>query len=267
MTTRLRAVLEATPRLLARPQHAIPLIFRRLLPIGVILQDREAYNLVGSWTFGRLRRLQLPELFPGIEATCIALLRAYDRDAESSATIAETVALAAITQFHQPKRILEIGTFNGNTTLNFAANSAPDCRITTVDLPVDWNGTLALDVPLRFVNVTDRPTVGSQAQASALSAKIRQVHGDSATLDWDQLGGPFDLIFIDGCHHYNYVRSDTLNAVKRLTKTGIVIWHDYGMIPDVSRVVDEMATKLRIVAIAGARLAVGWSPSNGVFDT
>jgi len=44
----------------------------------------------------------------------------------------------------------------------------------------------------------------------------------------DKPRGPFDLIFIDGSHYYEYVKSDTQNALGCLTAGGLVVWHDYG---------------------------------------
>src|SRR5687768_11016497 len=41
--------------------------------------------------------------------------------------------LACICKVVEPKTIFEIGTFRGRTTLNFALNSPPDCRIYTLD--------------------------------------------------------------------------------------------------------------------------------------
>jgi len=49
----------------------------------------------------------------------------------------ELVMLAALTNRQRPKVCLEIGTFNGNTTLQIAANSPPEARIFTLDLPLE----------------------------------------------------------------------------------------------------------------------------------
>jgi predicted O-methyltransferase YrrM len=83
--------------------------------------------------------------------------------------------------------------------------------------------------------------------------------GDSASLDWKLLEPPFDLIFIDGCHYFDYVKKDTENALQYLRPGGIVVWHDYGEFKDVSKVVDVTATQITVQAVRGTRLAVGWS--------
>jgi hypothetical protein len=64
------------------------------------------------------------------------------------------------------------------------------------------------------------------------------------------------LIFIDGCHDYEYVRKDSANALKLLRPGGLLFWHDYGMIADVSTAVDEIADSLPVVALRSTSLAV-----------
>jgi hypothetical protein len=68
------------------------------------------------------------------------------------------------------------------------------------------------------------------------------------------------LIFIDGCHTEKYVESDTRNALQQLAPGGIIVWHDYGMVPEVSKVVDRFACEsgqMKFAALEGTRLAIG----------
>ena len=71
-----------------------------------------------------------------------------------------------------------------------------------------------------------------------------------------RLPGPFDLIFVDEAHEYDFVVRDTQNALRNLAPNGTIVWHDYGQIPDVSRAVDELPRELGCHAITGTRLAV-----------
>ena len=64
------------------------------------------------------------------------------------------------------------------------------------------------------------------------------------------------MAFIDGCHAYEYVRKDTENALRAVRKGGVVMWHDYGMIKEVSRAVDEFARQLDVKVIRGTRIAL-----------
>lgn len=137
------------------------------------------------------------------------------------------------------KNILEIGTYDGNTTLNLAVNSPFDTLITTVD-------------------ITDKAQIGSQYRDTDYSKKIIQIFGDSAKIDWSRMSIPFDIVFIDGCHYCEYVNKDTQNAMRYLKSGGIIVWHDYGMIKAVSEVADETAKRIKVKAIRGTRLAIGF---------
>ena len=41
------------------------------------------------------------------------------------------------------------------------------------------------------------------------AARIRQHYGDTATFDYEEIGGGVDLCLIDAAHSYEYVRNDT----------------------------------------------------------
>ena len=167
------------------------------------------------------------------------------------------IALSAIIRHTNPERILEIGTGDGYTTVNLAANSADHATVTTVDLPPDCNGKLAINVPSHAVNISGAIT-GSHIRDNRYAKKISQIYCDSVKLDWKTLPIPFDLIFVDGCHYYDYVKHDTEQALVHTKKGGILIWHDYGIIQDVSRAVDETGTQIKVRAVRGTSLAVGF---------
>lgn len=62
---------------------------------------------------------------------------------------------------------------------------------------------------------------------------VIHLEGDSRHFDFAQLNIKFDLIFIDGDHHYDFVKSDTAQVFKHLVhEKSIVVWHDYGFHPD-----------------------------------
>jgi predicted O-methyltransferase YrrM len=242
---------------LGSPITAIKLVWRRLFPFGIVPKDKEAYR-IGSWSYGKLKRQPVAEIFPGIEKVSITVHRSFDRNITTSIDTQELMVLCGIIKLRNSKNILEIGTFNGNTALNMAVNAAAEAKITTLDLPENWDGKYKIEVPGLYVNVTDRKTVGAHyREHPEQAAKITQVYGDSAGLDWKTLQGPFDLVFIDGNHHYKYVMSDTEHALQHLSLKGIMVWHDYGMIEDVSKAVDSFEGKLQLYAVRGTRIAIG----------
>ena len=243
--------LSATLALVKSPLVAFKWAWHGLFPIGIVPKDPEAFR-IGGWSTGKLAREKVTDIFPGIEQVSVHVERVFDRDLLTSIDPMEITTLCAVACHIKARRVLEIGTFNGNTALNLALN-LPDAQIVTVDLPPTWDDKLAIDVPDISANVTDRAGVGKQFRQHAASARIRQVFGDSALLDFATLGGPFDFIFIDGNHHYDYVLSDTAKARGVLAPGGVIAWHDYGMMDDVSRAVDALPG-LDKHAVRGTRL-------------
>jgi len=246
--------------LLKDPTRAVPLFWRRLFPFGIVPKDPQAYR-IGSWSYGSLPRVEVTTAFPGIEAIDVIVPRAYDRVPNVSMDPLESLVLGTLVKFTGARRILEIGTYDGNTTLNLAANSPDDAAIVTVDLPPNWNkNNFESKVTETDLNITDPAVTGAQFKNTAFEGKINQVFGDSTKLDWATLPGPFDLVFIDGCHAYGFVHQDTANALRYCRPGGLIVWHDYGMLKDVSRVVDETARRIKVRALRGTRLAAAFVP-------
>ena len=256
-----KKILKNIPRAMADPGRAASLAWRRMFPFGIKPKDPEAYR-IGAWSFGDAPRVDLRDILPGIESADITVYRSYDRKRDLSLDAQEVLAICAIASHVKAKSLIEVGTSDGNTTLNLVANGDTAARITTLDLPEDWDGSFEIRVPEMMKNVTERDKVGAQYRQSDYADQVVQVFGDSAKLDYDRLEGPFDLAFIDGCHFYDYVKTDTENCVSHMVPGGVVIWHDYGMIEDVSRAVDEWTQKtgIPVSVVAGTRLAIARLP-------
>jgi hypothetical protein len=144
--------------------------------------------------------------------------------------------------------IIEIGTFDGRTTLNLAVN-APDARVITLDLPPADHAAFALAPGER--QYVDKPAPGARFRAapppwSAAAQRITQVLGDSATFDWSPYRGQAGLVFVDGSHAYDYVRKDSETAFGLIGPGGMVLWHDYGRWEGVTRALDELEAERRL---------------------
>jgi Methyltransferase domain len=145
--------------------------------------------------------------------------------------------------------IVEIGTFDGRTTLNLAVNAAAQAHVVTLDLPPDDRALYALAPGER--QYVDKPRPGERIRACAppwtdAAARITQLHGDSATFDWSPYAGRAGLVFVDGSHACEYVRKDSDTAQRLVAGGGIVLWHDYGRWEDVTRALEELESGRRL---------------------
>jgi predicted O-methyltransferase YrrM len=155
--------------------------------------------------------------------------------------------------------IIEIGTFDGRTTLNLAANSAPACRIFTLDLLPSAATTFHLDPGEKAY--VEKPLSGARfkndsALVRPYTSKIVQLFGDSATFDWSAHFGKASLVFVDGSHTYQYVKKDTETAFKLAAKGGVIFWHDYGVWDGVTQALEnfEACEKIGLLHIQGTSL-------------
>jgi predicted O-methyltransferase YrrM len=173
--------------------------------------------------------------------------------------IDELAYLALLTRNLKPRNIFEIGTYHGRTALNFALNSPDDCVVYTLDLPLDDRAS-ALERTFSYdAALIRRSQTGVYYRGKESAEKIRQLYGNSLTFDFSSYAGRMDLVFVDGSHHYEAVRSDTLNALRMATEGGFIIWHDfgnYGDYNDVTRAVLDLLPAKEIIQIGNSQLAI-----------
>ncbi|MDN3505748.1 MAG: class I SAM-dependent methyltransferase [Simkaniaceae bacterium] len=171
----------------------------------------------------------------------------------------EVIAITSLIAKRNPKRLLEIGTFDGNTTLQMALNSADDALIHTIDLPEGELETRApvLDSDLQFI--ADEKKQIRKFQGTLVAHKVHQHFGDSTNYDFSKFTkeGSLDFIFVDGGHSYPCVQSDTENALKSLAKDGCILWHDFTPhFGGVFQFLTELSQKLPLVHIEGTNLVM-----------
>jgi predicted O-methyltransferase YrrM len=139
----------------------------------------------------------------------------------------QRLIIAALAQGLEYKTFFEIGTSSGRTSWIVARNN-PELRAFTLDLPpksTPSDATLELaDDDRRFLR---DDSCGYAFHGTAEEKRITQLAGDSATFDYSPWEGQVDLIYIDAAHTYDYVKSDTLSALRMLSPTGTIIWDDY----------------------------------------
>lgn len=142
----------------------------------------------------------------------------------------ELIFINQLIKFFNPENIFEIGTFDGRTTLNMAANSLEGSKIFTLDLPGDKINNTKLPIAEGDVAHIDKDVSGKRFLKSNYSNKIKQLYGDSATFNFSPYLNKIDFVFVDGSHSSEYVLNDSEIAMKLLKNNqGIILWHDYGM--------------------------------------
>lgn len=114
----------------------------------------------------------------------------------------------------------EIGTWRGESVANVADTGA-DCY--TLNLS---------EAELKAMNIPDA-YAKLHGFFSHNKEQVHYLYGNSLDFDFAALDKKFDLIFIDGDHHYDFVKNDTQKVFEHLIHDkSIVVWHDYAYSPE-----------------------------------
>jgi Methyltransferase domain len=231
------------------------------LPATILGQSyRRAIRRLRGVTRGQQTSLPVADwrdLFP---ARPIAL--AQPRKNAGDVNLAELSVLAtAAASVSAGQEIVEIGTFDGRTTLNLALNAPAHLPVFTLDLPPDTMPKFGLAPGERaFVEKprSGRHFLEPSRQFAGAAARITQLFGDSATFDWSAHLGRAGLVFVDGSHAHDYVLADTDTALRLVADKGVVIWHDYGVWDGVTRALEaiEASRHLGLRHVRGTSLVV-----------
>jgi predicted O-methyltransferase YrrM len=152
----------------------------------------------------------------------------------------ELYLLGCITINWKPNQIFEIGTYDGATSLLFAKCS-PDSQVFTLDLPPQPNSHFK---------------VGSRYIGTPYESQIVQLYGDSTKFDYSPYLQQMDLIFVDGCHDFDFVRIDSMNALEMVRDGGIIVWDDYLNYRGVKRAIEELAERYPIKHLGDTKFAI-----------
>jgi predicted O-methyltransferase YrrM len=183
--------------------------------------------------------MQVPEV-------CIAQLVSRDVQitvsedrTDGNTSLLEEIVINKLVKQHRPERVFEIGTFDGRTTWQIAANTPESTRILTLDLPRDERARFVVcENDKKFI---DKPESGARFKGTEQAKKITQLYGDSATFDFTPYYRAIDFVFIDGSHAYDYVLSDSQVALQLVKgRNAIILWHDYGEWDGVTNALNEL---------------------------
>jgi predicted O-methyltransferase YrrM len=168
----------------------------------------------------------------------------------------QRLVLAALSRGLGCRTFFEIGTNVGRTTWTVARNN-PDMALFTLD--VAPGEATAFDLPADD-RAFFRPAArcGEAFRDTPEAERITQLWGDSATFDFSPYEATVDFVYVDGAHTYEYVRSDTANALRMLSPSGTIAWDDYTSNPGVYEHVTEIAGALDrpVFHVFGTRMAL-----------
>ncbi len=202
-------------------------------------KNRHLLNQV-NWHFGwgldnrpnpDALRLPTRDLSEFVEEVPVQYVEGESVDGNVSAY--ELYVILSLLKSTPAEGVFEIGTFDGRTTLNLSLNVSPDATVHTLDLPREGLDSTQLRLNEGEKEFVDKDQSGSrftQKEASTWPTKsqITQHLGDSATFDFSPYHGSCDLVFVDGSHTYDYVKSDTVRCLPLLKGPGsLMVWHDY----------------------------------------
>ena len=87
--------------------------------------------------------------------------------------------------------------------------------------------------------------------------RITQHLNDSRNFDYSPFNRQAQFIFVDACHHREFVASDSENALSMVSLGGVILWHDYAdYAPGVVQALDALSERVRLWHIAGTSFAI-----------
>jgi predicted O-methyltransferase YrrM len=168
-----------------------------------------------------LPSVDLLELFPDFDE----VVEPYSFLGGTSLPI-DLALLKALARGYPECRYFEIGTWRGESVANVASVAASCTSLSLSAREMEELGFF-------------RPGSGFEKTHRFFSegiTNIRYIEHNSRTFDFSQLRDRFDLIFVDGDHTYEGVRSDTANVFNLLRdERSAIVWHDYGFTPELVR--------------------------------
>ena len=190
----------------------------------------------------RREPVQLPGVAPDEMTGGATPIRVYALDAvDGNVTEKELVVLNSLVVSSHAKTIFELGTFDGRTTRNLAANAGDGGHVFTLDLPRTSVAALTAPIHAHEQRYVDKDVSGARYHGTAEEARITQLYGDSGTFDFSRHFGTIDFVLVDASHAYRYVINDSLVALTLVSEDGgVIAWHDYGRWDGVTRALNDL---------------------------
>jgi predicted O-methyltransferase YrrM len=196
---------------------ALALIVKNPALLNKVLDDEEVnktaviaqYNLPNG-----LKTIAIDQLLPALNITVDPFC-----SLDGGSTPLDLALLKGLAASKTECDFFEIGTWRGESVANVASVSKTG---TTLSLPDQTMLEMGMD----------KKYVALHRFFSKDLKNVVHIQANSLTFDYASLNKKFDLLFIDGDHHYESVKKDTANAFSILKNNeSIIVWHDYGHSP------------------------------------
>jgi len=205
---------------------------RRALVAGELLRTRLPLVTIDSVIAGTMTDM---------DAVTLKAVRTH----EHNCSVFELFVLAAVAKAVKPRRVVEIGTYDGRSSLAMALNLPPDHVQSQAGRPIAYDEKLA-----------EKVTSGYRWKGHEAANSITQVFANSMEFDFSPYRTS-QLIFIDGGHSETVVNSDTKKCLEIIDReNGAILWHDatrYGVKPALERLA---AQGHKICLIEGTSVAI-----------
>ncbi len=222
---------------------------------GVIHRRAEFRHHVvrDAWTVAKRFGAETVENIEFREIPCL-----WDAVVEGYLEDQQRLVLAALARGLGCQTFFEIGTNRGRTAWTVAHNN-PDLTLYTLDVaPEDSPDATAFELGADDRFCFRDESSGEAFRGTPEAERITQLWGDSATFDFSGFEGQIDFVYVDGAHTYDYVRSDSANALRILSPSGTIAWDDYTTGAGVYEHIVELAGTLggSVYHVYGTRMAV-----------
>lgn len=142
-------------------------------------------------------------------------------------------------------RIVEIGSFQGRSTIVLALGAPPDAEVVAID-PHAGNdrGPQELD-GFDAEASHDHQLFVANLHAAGVTDKVRHVRRPSHDAH-GEVADPIDVLYVDGAHRYGPARRDLVEWGRRVRPGGVLLIHDaFSSVGVTAAIVTSLATHRR----------------------
>jgi hypothetical protein len=197
----------------------------------------------------KVPQVAVQDLFPEIDFTrSPELLFPFPRDLSTMPH--ELMIMAHVIRYLRPKRVIEFGTAEGRTALNFALHLPPDGEVVTLDFPP----------------IPGKNEVGFFYWEQPLKSKIKQIFSGVDTWDSAPYRASAEMVFCDACDQLPGLAAETAQAFAVVKLGGVIFRHDYGSAEGPTLFWNEMSKELPVRHLEGTTLLCLRVSTSEVYD-